>query len=56
MGLELSICDGFKGAENGKGRFASQTSGISRQNATTFCDTKSPPLDERALQSEHFNS
>ena len=21
MGLELSICDGFKGAENGKGSF-----------------------------------
>jgi len=32
-----------------------KTRGRARQNAATFCDTKSPTLDERALQSDRNN-
>ena len=40
MGLELSICDGFKGAENGKGSFCIANVRHLTAKRDYICDTK----------------
>ena len=51
MGLELSICDGFKGAENGKGSFCiANVRHLTAKRDHIFATPKSPLPDECTAQ------